>query len=310
MQENEQSTNGLKLPNVSTLSINEELIRYNDDELLVIDNLRELPGRVGKIAFNIVVTCRAGSLQADVAGQRVTVGTHQIIICRPHVVISNLMISPDLKCTVMCFSDHLLNAILQSQMLVWNNLLYTQRYRIIEIPENRIGIYNELHLHWLNDKNPFKHEIIVSLLRVALLDLCNLLLDDEKLNETDKMQYGYSRMETLFHRFQENIARRHIKKISVTAYADELCITPKYLSTICHNVSGKSPKEWILEYVIQDITHYLRNTDLSIKEISDELGFTTPSFFGRYVRKHLGMTPYEYRKKLLEMSNTPNHLKE
>ena len=77
-------------------------------------------------------------------------------------------------------------------------------------------------------------------------------------------------------------------------------ITPKYLSTICRTISGKSPTDWISEHVVADIVHYLRNTDLSAKEIGEELGFANASFFGKYVRQHLGVSPNEYRRKLLE----------
>lgn len=56
---------------------------------------------------------------------------------------------------------------------------------------------------------------------------------------------------------------------------------------------------WISEYVIEDIIHYLKNTDLTAKEISEALGFPNASFFGKYVRVHLGASPSEYRKQLL-----------
>ena len=71
------------------------------------------------------------------------------------------------------------------------------------------------------------------------------------------------------------------------------------ISTICRSTSGKSPMMWISEYVIEDIIHYLKNTDLTAKEISEALGFPNASFFGKYVRVHLGASPSEYRKQLL-----------
>ena len=140
---------------------------------------------------------------------------------------------------------------------------------------------------------------MVSLLRVALLELCHQLMSkdkDQKAGE-DLLQEGNSRMETLFHQFLKNIARRHIKKLSVSEYAEKLCITPKYLSTVCRTVSGKSPTDWISEYVIEDITHYLKNTELTASQIGIELGFPNASFFGKYVREHLGMSPNEFRKE-------------
>lgn len=300
-QRKEQVIQNVKLMDVTAMSVNEELVKYNDDELVIVDNLREIPQfGSGKIDFNVVAACITGRMLLEVSGQPTTVNAQQIFICHPHVVLSNLMISPDFECKVMCLSDRLLRSILQSQMLIWNNMLYKQHYNIIDIPADRFGLYNELRYQWLNEDNPFKREILVSLLRVALLELCHQLMckdKDQKAGE-DFLQEGNSRMETLFHQFLKNIARRRIKKLSVSEYAEELCITPKYLSTVCRTVSGKSPTEWISEYIIEDITHYLKNTELTASQIGIELGFSNASFFGKYVREHLGMSPNEYRKKL------------
>lgn len=295
-----EALQNVNLVDVSAMSVNEDLVRYNDDELVIVDKLREIPQLgSGKIDFNVVAACITGCMRLEVSGQPTTVNAQQIFVCHPHVVLSNLMISPDFECKVMCLSDRLLRSILQSQMLIWNNMLYKQRYRIIDIPSDRFGLYNELRYQWINEENPFKREILVSLLRVALLELCHQLMSkdkDQKAGE-DLLQEGNSRMETLFHQFLKNIARRHIKKLSVSEYAEELCITPKYLSTVCRTVSGKSPTDWISEYVIEDITHYLKNTELTASQIGIELGFPNASFFGKYVREHLGMSPNEFRKE-------------
>lgn len=230
-----EALQNVNLVDVSAMSVNEDLVKYNDDELVIVDKLREIPQLgSGKIDFNVVAACITGCMRLEVSGQPTTVNAQQIFVCHPHVVLSNLMISPDFECKVMCLSDRLLRSILQSQMLIWDNMLYKQRYRIIDIPSDRFGLYNELRYQWINEENPFKREILVSLLRVALLELCHQLMSkdkDQKAGE-DLLQEGNSRMETLFHQFLKNIARRRIKKLSVSEYAEELCITPKYLSTV------------------------------------------------------------------------------
>ena len=78
-------------------------------------------------------------------------------------------------------------------------------------------------------------------------------------------------------------------------YANELCISAKYLSAICKKQSGKTANEWITEHVMEDIRYNLRHTDYSIKQICDLLGFPNPSFFSNYVKEHFGMTPAQFR---------------
>ena len=70
---------------------------------------------------------------------------------------------------------------------------------------------------------------------------------------------------------------------------------PKHLTAIVKKCSGKTANQWIKERLLEEIRFYLKQTDLSIKQVSDKLDFPNPSFFGKYVKEHLGMTPGEFR---------------
>lgn len=84
---------------------------------------------------------------------------------------------------------------------------------------------------------------------------------------------------------------------SVSYYADRLFYSPKYLCTIVRQVTGKTPIQIINEHAIKEIKQKLKNSDLSIKEIADCFDFSNPSFFGKYVKNHLGISPLQYRLK-------------
>ena len=99
----------------------------------------------------------------------------------------------------------------------------------------------------------------------------------------------------LFQRFLFLLEKAPVKHRSVESFAAELCITPKYLSAVCKKQSGKTANEWITQQVLADIRYYLKHTDLSIKQICVRLGFPNPSFFGKYVKEHFGMTPTQLR---------------
>lgn len=82
----------------------------------------------------------------------------------------------------------------------------------------------------------------------------------------------------------------------VTHYADALCVTPKYLSEVCRQVSGQSAMYWIARFTALDISRTLRNRALTIDEISDYYGFSSTNYFVRYVQKHLGAAPTALRE--------------
>lgn len=95
----------------------------------------------------------------------------------------------------------------------------------------------------------------------------------------------------------EMLQNSEVKHKTVEYYSKELCVSPKYLSAICRQQSGKTAKEWIREYVMEDIRFYLKQTDYSMKEICNKLGFPNSSFFGKFVKQYFGMTPVMFRKE-------------
>lgn len=99
----------------------------------------------------------------------------------------------------------------------------------------------------------------------------------------------------IFTKFLDMLQNAEAKHHTVEYFASQLCITPKYLTLVCKQKSGKTALEWITEYTLSDIKYYLKSTSLSMKEIADRTGFPNTSFFGTYVRRHFGMTPMQYR---------------
>jgi AraC-like DNA-binding protein len=86
------------------------------------------------------------------------------------------------------------------------------------------------------------------------------------------------------------------KERRVAWYAQQLNITPKYLSEAVKRVSGRTAVEWVEDYVTMELRVLLKNSTKTIKEIANELNFPNQSFLGKYFKEHVGMAPSEYRK--------------
>lgn len=99
----------------------------------------------------------------------------------------------------------------------------------------------------------------------------------------------------LFNGFCKLLSENCRKHHEVKFYADELCVTPYYLSRITHRIFSVSPKELIDRQIVMEIKSLLTTTELSVKEIVDLYHFESSSYLGRYFRRHVGMTPTEYR---------------
>ena len=110
----------------------------------------------------------------------------------------------------------------------------------------------------------------------------------------------YSRNEEIFDKFYELVKEHCKKERSVNFYAQKLYITAKHLSTMVKKVTGKTAGNWIDGYVILSAKVMLRSSDLTIQEISQQLNFSNQSFFGKYFRQHVGMSPSDYRNQEAE----------
>jgi AraC-like DNA-binding protein len=83
-------------------------------------------------------------------------------------------------------------------------------------------------------------------------------------------------------------------------YADQLYLTPKYFSKVIKDNSGASASEWIDNYVILEAKALLKSTNMTILQISDELNFPSQSFFGKYFKRVVGVSPKEYRESKMQ----------
>lgn len=117
----------------------------------------------------------------------------------------------------------------------------------------------------------------------------------QKSNDMEPMEKAKQSV-SIFNEFLQLLQTTEVKHQTVEHYASKLCISTKYLSVICKQNSQKTASQWIKEYTLADITWYLKNTDLSLKEISNKVGFPNTSFFGKYFREHFHCTPMEYRQ--------------
>lgn len=107
-----------------------------------------------------------------------------------------------------------------------------------------------------------------------------------------------SRTDEIFRDFLSMLREDYGSHREVSHYADRLCITPKYLSSAVKEASGKSPQDWIDEYVVTAAKAMLSSSNQSIDEISLRLNFASLSLFGKFFKRVTGLSPRAYRNTL------------
>src|SRR5699024_7196307 len=101
---------------------------------------------------------------------------------------------------------------------------------------------------------------------------------------------------SLLIQFKALLADHFIEERNVAFYAEKMHLTPKYFSTLIKKTSGKTAGDWINEKLLLEAKVRLQNQAWSIAQIAENLNFSDPSHFGRFFRKHTGMSPTAYRK--------------
>jgi AraC-like DNA-binding protein len=280
----------------SLAEIEDVKIGYSDKDIMVVDSIQKFAEiNAAHIAMNVIMICTNGRIQAHVNGMPMELKKNQVAIVPQNIVVTDVMITPDFNLKAIFLTNSILQSILRDKMIIWNDVMYIQHNHVITLRNEDLEILSHFS-DMLNitigysRENPFRNEIIHSILSAAILAVCGELKLMLPSSEENKLLPN-----THFQRFLELLHNKEMKYKPVEYYANELCISPKHLTFICKKHSGKTASEWIREQVLEEIRYYLKNTDLSIKQVCDRVGFSNTSFFGKYVKEHLGMTPIEYR---------------
>jgi len=140
---------------------------------------------------------------------------------------------------------------------------------------------------------PFRREVAQHLITALLY---NIRYIHAKEREATPLQT--SRQEEVFRRFIALVNEHSKRERSISFYADKLCLTPHYLSTVIRQTSGQTVMQWINQSIILEAKVLLKHSDQLVFQISDELGFPNPSFFSKFFKRMTGMTPAEYQKRI------------
>ena len=135
-----------------------------------------------------------------------------------------------------------------------------------------------------------KLELIKSMGQTICYEILNMYFTNQPLQP---LQQG--KKDVVFQNFMLSLFRFYRKERDVSFYARMQHITPRYFSAIIKEKTGDSALQWIVRMVITEAKQLLEESDLSIKEIADQLNFPTQSFFGKYFKQYVGVSPKEYR---------------
>lgn len=182
------------------------------------------------------------------------------------------------------------------------NKLFTEGMSLLEHPsvvmdpkeKETAGKFMELLGNLLESDMPYKREAIYSVMSSVFYMLSGIWARQASdLRENASVATNRSRM--IFDQFLKLVSQNYARHRNVGFYADKLCLTPKYLSKLIKDTSGRSAPEWIDSYVVLEAKNLLKYSNAAIKEIVYTLNFPNQSVFYKFFKARTGQTPSEYR---------------
>ena len=276
------------------------------DKYLIFDNLDK--GTTGfphyaEAAFPIKseaylsVILLQGSMRLMVNLQEVEVKAGQLLLLMPDSIFQHRDLSPDARlfCLMMDpeFTDEMRKNLGIHLDLTHRYYNFAVRTLSQEAIENGISMYRLIKRELALPDYLYKKEVVQRYCEIWMLK--NLSHDSEETSFMPEVNKPLNRKEQIFHDFLTLLEKHYTQERSISFYADRMCLTPKYLSTTIKEVSGKHGMQWIDEYVALEAKALLKNSDLSVKQVSEQLSFPSQSMFGRFFEKMTGISPKQYK---------------
>lgn len=251
-----------------------------------------------KLTFTSAVLCCKGSIRATVNRHEYVVGSNDVLIVQSGSIVEFLSGSDDLKIIAMAFEDNGNDELFTSSAMNANSYIMHRSVPVLmhlddEEMQRQMRLYKEIRQFYSSVDVAYRSEVVKGYLFVSAASFLSKL--GEGGGQEDVLYEG-SRENELYLQFMDDLQVYGSKERMVSFYADRCCVSPKYFSRMIHLASGKTPIQLIKERVIVEAKVLLNSTDMSIQQIAEALNFSNDSFFCRYFKQEVKMSPMKYRE--------------
>lgn len=291
----------MELPLIDFDSLKSRLYMYESyqTDILVADlNSQDVflndPVRVNALQVLLVLE---GSIDLSIDYVLFQASTNTVVTIMPTHITKVMKYSPNFKGRLMAVS----RAFLEQSMMPNHSSSMIQYMKIRKNPtillqESEIKTLDESMLRLrqtiLQTSHHLQRLLIQNTLMGFFIEMGNIFSERKEYNTPPSL----TRKEELFESFLRILYMYCKEQHVVSFYAEQLYITPQYLSLILKELTGRSANKWIDEALMQEAKILLKAPQATVQQVADALHFSDQSTFGKFFKKHAGMSPMEYRK--------------
>ncbi len=274
------------------------LEQLTDKDIAVFDELGNVPSENVHAEAYVAVLCLEGRASCTMEGVEYHVGKNDLILAHPNQFVQNAMVSCDFKCHGLLMSPTYFESVFLLGGNIWEAGFIIREQPLLHLDEQKVAEmlldFDVLKRKLSATHLPHYKQIVKLMLQSFVFEFYDNL---SPMLQQQALSRKYTSAEVIFKRFLSLVSAESPRRREVAYYANKLCITPKYLSSICKKQVDKTASELINQLTVNYIKNMLLSTDKTIKEIANETGFDNLSFFGKYVKRELGVSPREFRLK-------------
>ena len=244
--------------------------------------------------------CTGGSAVIEVFSICHRISPNDLITILPSQLVTIREISKDFSMTFFKVSKTMFLDIMSSLGKITPDFFFYMRKNFHIHLNDRdaqrfLGFCRVIDYRESNDDSIFYRETILHLLRIYYWDFYTHFQKKISLKKDIPLN---SKKEKIAFKFAMLVFEHHKTHREIAFYADKLCISPLYLTKVIQEINGQSAREIIADYIIVEIKKLLRDTNLEIKDVVRQTGFSNQSSMSRFFRQHTGMSPSEYRRTI------------
>ena len=271
--------------------------------VLLIEDVERLPSPdMSDVPFVspqlVIVICHQGYSIGEYDMKPIKFSAHDFSLVYPDHPILAKETSEDYHSTLLILSTSFYNE-LQPRLTYGNSLLFHSQPIFHLSEEHYLCLCDALRL--LKSINgldfPSRKEITLGVLDVIAYLVDNFRQTDD-IPESQKPNASTTDSNLLFRRFYDLLALHYKEHREVQYYAQLLCLSPKYFGSLIKKEMGITAGQCIAHYVIiqaKTLLHY--RPDLTIQQISQQLGFDDATSFSRYFKASAEVSPKKYKEQ-------------
>lgn len=271
---------------------------FIENDILLFDDIRKTPFPRDPLhtTFIFVGLCTEGSARYVIDTEEMKVKKNDFVIVSERHVVEDYSESPDLKGLCIAMSMNFYYETIRNVSDISSMLIFSRINPVMELTEQEaqvfVGYFQMLKAKMAETDNPVRRNVVQALVLAMFYDL-NGAIHRMQLTGNNRRP----RADIIFTEFIKHVEANFKQERRVSWYAEQMCITPKYLAETVKQVSRRTPNEWIDNYVTLELRLRLKNSSKSIKEIATDMHFPNQSFLGKYFKEHVGLSPSAYRKE-------------